>query len=137
MTFHFLTTVVINIQKKNHALPPYGTPNPPDISSVMSHMQSLENTKEAGCNDEFIKKKLEEFVAPQNIKETGCDDEFVVCNDAYHGVGDSIRDVNFSCRFSFKSHKDVSQESRMKFLKVLYDSMTDRVNRAYNEKKPI
>ena len=90
-----------------------------DISSV--HMQPLETDK----------KKLEEFVALQNIKETGCDDKFVVCNDAYHGVGNSIQGVHFSCRFSFKSHKDVSQESRMKFLKILYDNMTDRVNNAY------
>ena len=94
-------------------------------------MQSLETDKETGCNDELIKKKLEEFVALQNVKETGCNDEFVVCNDAYHGVGDSIQGVNFSCRFSFKLHKDISQESRMKFLKVLYDNMTDRVNNAY------
>ena len=68
----------------------------------------------------------------EKIRETGCDDEFVVCNDAYHGVGDSIQGVHLSCRFSFKSHKDVSQESRMKFLKMLYDSMTDRVNNAYS-----
>ena len=90
-----------------------------DISS----MQSLETDK----------KQLEEFVALQNIQETGCDDEFVVCNDAYHGVGDSTQGVHFSCRFSFKSHKDVSQESRMKLLKVLYDNMTDRVNQAYHD----
>ena len=99
----------------------------------MSHTQSLETDKKTGCNDEFIKKKLEEFVALETDKKTGCDDELVVCNDAYHGVGDSVQDINFSCRFSFKSHKDVSQESRMKFLKVLYDSMTDRVNSAYND----
>ena len=55
-----------------------------DISSV--HMQPLETDK----------KKLEEFVALQNIKETGCDDKFVVCNDAYHGVGNSIQGVHYS-----------------------------------------
>ena len=91
-----------------------------DISS----MQSLETDK---------KQLEEESVALQNIQETGCDDEFVVCNDAYHGVGDSMQGVHFSCRFSFKSHKDVSQESRMKLLKVLYDNMTDRVNQAYHD----
>ena len=96
-----------------------------DISSVLSHMQSLETDK----------KKLEEFVMLQNTKETDCDDEFVVCNDAHHGVGDSIQGVHFSCRFSFKSHKDVDQESRLKFLKMLYDSMTDRVNNAYHNNR--
>ena len=66
-------------------------------------------------------------------KEIYCNDEFIVCHDAHHGVGHSIDGIGFSCVFSFQLRKNVTKESRMRYLKILYDSMTKRVDDAYND----
>ena len=62
--------------------------------------------------------------------------DFIVCHDAHHGVGHSIDGIGVSCSFSFQLRKNVARESRMKYLKILYDSMTKRVDDAYNEHGP-
>ena len=57
-------------------------------------------------------------------------DEFVECADAHHGTGNSVRGVVFSCQFSFRVRRGVSQEYRNDLLRLLYDSMTARVDDA-------
>ena len=59
--------------------------------------------------------------------------EFVVCQDAHESVGSSVGDINFSCRFSFLFRKNVSKECRMEYLKLLYESMTERVDNACSD----
>jgi hypothetical protein len=65
-------------------------------------------------------------------KEVHCDNEFVVCRDAHHGVSHSIEGISFSCSFSFQLRKNLSKECRMEYLALLYESMTKRVDDAYN-----
>ena len=62
------------------------------------------------------------------------DDSFVICTDAHHGVGgfDGDDGMIFSCRFLFKSPKNASREHHMRSLRVLFDSMVERVDDAYN-----
>ena len=54
----------------------------------------------------------------------------VWCTAEHRGVsyGDEIR---ASCLFSFKIRKDVSQERRTQILKMLFESMTSRVDEAF------
>jgi hypothetical protein len=66
-------------------------------------------------------------------KLVNCENEFIVCPEAYHSVGNSIEGMTFSCKFSFKSPKDVSKTYRMELLNLLYESMTKRVDDAYND----
>lgn len=54
--------------------------------------------------------------------------ENVEVHDAYHSVGHSIEGIRFSCSFSFQANKNVNKEERMKYLELLYDSMTKRVD---------
>jgi hypothetical protein len=39
----------------------------------------------------------------------------------------------FSCRFSFIAPKSASREERMVSLRILFDSMTERVDEAYRK----
>jgi hypothetical protein len=73
---------------------------------------------------------------PKDVMRTklvNCENDFIVFPEAYHSVGNSIQGMSFSCRFSFRSPKDVSKTCRMEFLNLLYDNMTKRVNDAYND----
>jgi hypothetical protein len=66
-------------------------------------------------------------------KLVNCENDFIVCTKAYHSVGNSMEGMSFSCLFTFRSPKDFSKTYRMEFLNLLYDSMTKRVDDAYND----
>ena len=59
------------------------------------------------------------------------DEDFIICTDENHGVS-SHDGMIFKCRFSFRSLKSASKEYRMSLLRILFDSLADRVNNAYD-----
>jgi len=54
----------------------------------------------------------------------------VRCTAEHRGVGYGD-EITASCLFSFKIRKDVSQERRTQILKMLFESMTRRVDEAF------
>ena len=58
----------------------------------------------------------------------------VRCTAEHRGVGYGD-EITASCLFSFKIRKDVSQERRTQILKMLFESMTSRVDEAFEEIK--
>jgi hypothetical protein len=97
-----------------------------DVSSEYSHINDSE-IQETNVITDTNTSNLD------TSQEIYCGDDFIVCNDAHHGVSYSIEGTVFSCRFSFRSPKNISRENRMKYLRTLYDSMTKRVDDAYND----
>ena len=65
------------------------------------------------------------------------DPSCVWCTAEHRGVSSYCDDcddseIRASCLFSFRMHKDVSQERRTQILKMLFDSMTSRVDEAFS-----
>jgi hypothetical protein len=61
-------------------------------------------------------------------------DSYVGITDAHHSAGSGAHlDMIFSCRFSFIAPKSASREERMVSLRILFDSMTERVDEAYRK----
>ena len=61
-------------------------------------------------------------------------DSCVRITDAHHGAGSGAHlEMIFSCRFSFIAPKSASREDRMVSLRILFDSMTERVDEAYRK----
>ena len=59
------------------------------------------------------------------------DPSYVLCTAEHRGVSSYCNEIRASCLFSFRMHKDVSQEHRTQILKRLFDSMTRRVDEAF------
>ena len=59
------------------------------------------------------------------------DPSYVRCTAEHRGVSCYCDEIRASCLFSFRMHKDVSQERRTQILKMLFDSMTSRVDEAF------
>ena len=64
------------------------------------------------------------------------DEDFIICTEEHHGVSNNYDGTIFSCRFSFKSPKNASEEYRTSLLRILFESMTGRVNDAYTCMQP-
>jgi len=61
-------------------------------------------------------------------------EDYIIVNNERHGVcGGSklLAGANYHCYFSFWSPKNSSKEDRMCLLKILFDSMAERVEEAH------
>ncbi len=55
---------------------------------------------------------------------------YMTCTGEHHGVGDGDG-MTVSCLLSFKIRKDVSQERHTQILQAFFDSLTSRVDEAF------
>ena len=88
-----------------------------------------------GCSDTPLSDVEAEVLKLYKAASETDDPLYVRCTAVHRGVGYGD-EITASCLFSFRIRKDVSQERRTQILKLLFESMTSRVDEAFSASPP-
>lgn len=61
----------------------------------------------------------------------------VIINEAHHGVGSEVDGLHMSCRFSLRRDESVDREKCVRMLKLLCESIMERVDGTYKNGSPL